>query len=58
MNLTDPAIAAPVDPISAAIGARTETLEAKIAIAWKDCERDQIAAGIEASKRLLRKLMH
>jgi hypothetical protein len=45
MNLSDPAIAAPVDPIFAAIEARIETPEAKIAI-WKDCER------------LLRKLMH
>jgi hypothetical protein len=58
MNLTDPAIAAPVDPILVEIEARIQMLEAKIATALDDRELDQMAADIEACKRLLRKLMH
>jgi hypothetical protein len=56
--LTDQAVTAPVDPIFAAIEARIEMLEAKIATALDDRDLDQRAADIEACKRLLRKLMH
>ena len=58
MNATDQAVTAPADPIFAAIEARIEALEAKIAVARNDCDRDQIAADIGACERLLRKLMH
>jgi hypothetical protein len=58
MRLTDQAVTAPVDPIFAAIEARIEMLEAKIATALDDRDLDQMAADIEACKRLLRKLMH
>jgi hypothetical protein len=58
MNATDQAVTAPTDPIFAAVEARLEWLEAKISTAPDDRERDQIAANIEACKRLLRKLTH
>jgi hypothetical protein len=57
MNLTDPAVTTPAGRIFAAIKARIEWLEAKIATAPDDLERGQIAADIEACE-LLRKLMH
>jgi hypothetical protein len=56
MNATDQAVTAPADPIFAAVEARLEWLEAKIATAPDDRERDQMAADIEACKGLLRKL--
>ena len=58
MNATDQGVTAPADPIFAAIEARIEMLEAKIATALDDCDQGQMAADIEACKRLLRKLMH
>jgi hypothetical protein len=51
------AFAAPVDPIWAAIEARLMLLEAKIATALEDRERE-IAEDIAACRRLLRRLMH
>jgi hypothetical protein len=56
--MAEQAFAAPVDEIWAAIEERLEMLEARIATALEDCEREQIAADIDACKRLLRKLMH